>query len=260
MTRLIRSEFVKLRTTRLWWGMLLGIIALVALNVIPAAIFAGQDFGAGMPPTPSLDEIEGLTAVYGSGYQSGYLMVLVIGVIIGAADRRHATATQTFLATPRRGRVMVAKMVLGALAGLAYGLVAQLATLAVSVPVILARGAEPRLGESDIIRSLVLGVPGIAMWGVIGVALGILLRNQIAAILAAVFYIFVGDFLIAGGLSLADLDRAAPYTPNNASTAVVGGFTGFDLLEWWAGLLVLLAYGIVIALAGWLIGRQRDIA
>ena len=260
MTRLIRSEFLKLRTTRLWWGMLLGLVGLVALNVIPSALFAGQDFGAGVPASPSLDEIAGLTAVYGSGYQSGYLMVLVLGVIIGAADRRHATATQTFLATPHRGRVMVAKMIVGALVGLVYGLVAQAVTVGVAAPVVLAKGADLSLGNSDVARSLILGVPGIALWGVIGVALGILLRNQIAAILVAVFYIFVGDFLIAGGLSLADLEAAARYTPSNASTAVVGGFTGFDLLQWWGGLLVLLAYGVAIALAGWAIGRSRDIA
>ena len=260
MRRLIRSEIVKLRTTKLWWGMLLGLIGLVALNVVPTALFAGQDFGGGIPASPGLDEIAGLTAVYGSGYQSGYLMVLVLGVIIGAADRRHRTDTQTFLATPGRGRVIVAKMIVAALAGLLYGLVAELSTVAVAAPVILARGADLSLGNTDVVRSLVLGVPGIALWGVIGVALGILLRNQIAAVLVAIGYIFVGDLLLAGGLSLANLDGAVPYTPNNASTAVVGGFTGFELLEWWGGLLVLLGYGVVIAVAGWLIGRKRDVA
>lgn len=260
MTRLLRSELIKFRTTRLWWGMLLGTVGLVALNVVPSALFAGQDFGAGVPPTPPLNEVAGLTAVYGAGYQSGFLMVLVLGVIIGASDRRHATATQTFLATPGRGRVVVAKMVLAMIVGLVYGLVAQLATITVAAPVVLARDAALRLDNADVQRSLVLGVFGIALWGVIGVALGILLRNQIAAILVAVGYIFVGDFLLAGGLGLADLDAAVPYTPNNASSAIVGGFTGFELLEWWAGMLVLLAYGVVIALLGWLIGRKRDIA
>lgn len=260
MSRLIRSEIIKLRTTRMWWGLLLGVVGLVALNVLPTALFAGQDFGAGVPASPPLDEIAGLTAVYGAGYQSGYLLVLVLGIIIAASDYRHRTATQTFLATPHRGRVIVAKMIVAAIAGLLYGLVAQLLTVAVAAPVVIARGAELRLGESDVIRALALGVPGIALWGVIGVALGVLLRNQVAAILVAVGYIFLGDFLLAGGLQLANVDAAVPYTPNNASTAVVGGFTGFDLLEWWAGLGVLLGYGVFIALIGWAVGRRRDIA
>lgn len=260
MTRLLHSELRKLATTRLWWGMVLGLVGVVALNVVPSALFAGQDFGAGVPASPPLDEIAGLTAVYGAGYQSGFLMVLVLGVIIGAGDRRHATATQTFLATPSRGRVVVAKMILALVAGVAYGLVAQVMTVAAAAPVVLARGAHLGLGNSDVLRSLVLGVFGIALWGVIGVALGILLRNQVAAILVAVSYVFLGDFLVAGALSLADLEAIAPYTPANASNAIVGGFTGFDLLEWWGGMLVLLAYGVSLALSGWLIGRKRDIA
>ena len=259
MTRLLRSELLKLRTTRLWWGLLLGLVGVVVINVVPSAVFAGQEFGAGVPATPALDEPGGMQAVYGAGYQSGYLMVLVLGAIIGATDRRHRTDTQTFLATPSPGRIVGAKMVVAALAGLLFGIVAQVVTVAVAAPVVLARGADLNLGNADVARSLALGIPGIALWGVIGVALGILLRNQIAAILVAIFYIFIGDLLISGGLSWANLDGAVPYTPNNASAAVVGGFTGFDLLEWWTGLLVLLAYGLVIALLGWAIGRSRDI-
>lgn len=175
-------------------------------------------------------------------------------------DRRHGTATQTFLATPSRGRVVIAKMVVATLAGLLYGLVAQVVTIVVAAPVVLVRGADLGLGNADVARSLVLGIPGISLWGVIGVALGVLLRHQIAAILVAVVYIFVGDVLLSGGLSVAGLDGAVAYTPNNASNAIVGGFTGFDLLEWWAGMLVLLGYGLLIAMLGWLVGRNRDIA
>ena len=259
MRRVIHSELIKLRTTRMWWGILLGLVGMVALNVLPTALFAGQDFGAGVPVSPSLDEIAGLTAVYGAGYQSGYLLVLVLGIIIGASDRRHGTATTTFLATPSRGRVIITKMIVAAAAGLLYGVATQAVTVAVAAPVVLARGAELNLGNPAVQRSLALGIPGIALWGVIGVALGILLRNQVAAILVAVGYIFIGDFLLAGGLNLAQLDAAASYTPNNASNAIVGGFTGFELLDWWAGMLVLLGYGVAIALLGWLIGRTRDI-
>lgn len=260
MINVIRSESVKLLTTRMWWGLLLGAVALVALNVVPTALFAGQSFGPGAPAVPPLEELAGLTAVYGAGYQAGYLMTLVLGVIIGAADLRHRTATQTFLATPAGGRVVVAKMVVAAVAGLCYGVVTQLATILAAAPVLLSRDVGFGLGEEQVLRSLVLGVPGIALWGVVGTGLGILLRNQIAAVLVAVAYVFVGDLLVSGLLSLVNLDAAVSYTPNNASTAIVEGFTGFELLTWWAGALVLLGYGVLVALLGWVIGRRRDIA
>lgn len=258
--RTIRSELIKLRTTRMSWGLLLALAGVVTLNVLPSALLAGRSLGGDAPTTPALDEIAGLTAVYGAGYQSGYLIMLVLGVLIGAADLRHGTATQTFLATPRRGRVIAAKMVVAAIAGMLYGLVAQGTTLLAAAPVVIARGADLRLGDATVLRSLLLGIGGIALWGVIGVALGVLLRNQVAAILVAILYIFVGDLLLAGALSLSDLHAVVPYTPNNASAALVQGFTGSDLLAWWAGLLVLLGYGVLIALLGWWIGRNRDIA
>lgn len=260
MTRVLRAEWIKLRTTRMWWGLLLGTLGMVALNVLPSALLAGRDFGPGVPATPPLDTVAGLTAAYGSGYQAGYLMSLILGVIIGAVDLRHRTATQTFLATPQRGRVVVAKMVVGAAAGLLYGAATQVFTLAVAAPVVVARGAPLRLGDASVLRSLVLGVPGVALWAVIGVAVGILLRNQVAAIIAALVYVFVGDFLLAGALSLLDLSDLARFTPNNASTAIVQGITGFELLPWWGGVLVLLFYGVAISALGWLVGRNRDIA
>ncbi len=260
MSRVVRSELLKLFTTRLWWGLLIGAVGLVALNVVPTALFAGQQFGGGAPASPPLSEVGGLTAVYGAGYQSGSLIVLVLGVFIGAADNRHKTATLTALATPSQGRVAVAKLAAAAVVGFLYGLVTQTVSVLVAAPVVLARGAELRLGEEQVWRGLLLGVPGTVLWGVIGVALGILLRNQVAAVLVALVYVFIGDLLLSGLLRLADLDGAEAYTPGNASSAVVEAFTGFELLTWWAGLLVLLAYGIVIAVAGWLVGRRRDIA
>ena len=39
---------------------------------------------------------------------------------------------------------------------------------AVAAPVVLAKGADLALDNADVVRSLVLGVPGIALWGVIG--------------------------------------------------------------------------------------------
>ena len=260
MTRVLRSEMIKLRTTRMWWGLLLGTLGLVALNVLPSALLAGQSFGPGILTTPPLSDPAGLTAAYGSGYQAGYLMALLLGVVIGAVDLRHRTATQTFLATPQRGRVVVAKMIVGALAGMLYGAVTQVTTVLVAAPVVVAKGAPLRLGDATILPSLALGVPGVALWAVVGVALGILLRNQIAAILVALFYVFVGDFLLAGALSLLDLSWLARFTPNNASTAIVQGITGFELLPWWGGVGVLLLYGVVISTLGWLVGRHRDIA
>ena len=58
------------------------------------------------------------------------------------------------------------------------------------------------------------------------------------------------------------------YLPGAASDALVGAsvFTGMtpgatdDALEWWAGGLVLLGYGAVLVLLGYLVSWRRDVS
>ena len=49
------------------------------------------------------------------------LLALVLGVLIITGEYRHKTVTPTFLAEPRRGRVVAAKLGVGFGAGLAPG-------------------------------------------------------------------------------------------------------------------------------------------
>jgi hypothetical protein len=260
MSRTLRAELLKMRTTRLWWGLLLGLVVLVVLNSALLAAFAGADTGPGGPDLPALDTPDGFRGALSSGFQSGYLLAAVLGTIIGATDNRHRTATQTFLATPSRARVALAKMLAGAVFGAVYAVVTQLVSLVVVSVVALIRGAGTQLGDGSVLRSLALGVPGVMVWCVIGVSLGVLLRNQVAAILVAVGVVYLVDTLLSLALHALDADQLAKFTPNSASTAVVEGFTGYDLLPWWGGVLVLLSYSAVIAVAGWWLSLRRDIA
>jgi ABC-2 type transport system permease protein len=260
MSRTLRAEMLKIRTTRLWWGLLVGLAVLVVLNSALIASFAGADAGPGAPSLPPLDTPTGFRGALSAGFQSGYLLAAVLGTIIGATDNRHRTATQTFLATPSRARVVVAKMLAGASFGAVYAIVTQIVSLVVVSLVAVVRGAGSQLGDTSVLRSLVLGVPGVMVWCVIGVSLGVLLHNQVAAILVAVGVVYLVDTLLSLGLHALEADDIVKFTPNNASTAVVEGFTGYELLPWWAGVLVLLAYSAAIAFSGWWLSLRRDIA
>jgi ABC-2 type transport system permease protein len=259
MRRTLSAEVLKVRTTRMWWGLLLGLVALVALQVVVSAAFAGRQPGPGAPALPTLDTAAGLRTALSAGFQSGYLMALVLGTIIGAVDFRHRTATQTFLATPHRSRVIAAKVATSVMFGLGYAVATQLLSLVLVSLVAAVRGIGIDPTDGSVVRSLLLGLPGIVLWCVIGVCLGVLLRNQIAAVLVAVGFVFFVDPLLGLALRQLDLETVAQYTLGSASTALVEGFTGSDLLRWWAGGLVMLAYAAVIAVAGWLVTARRDV-
>jgi hypothetical protein len=261
-------EFVKVRTTRTWWGLLLIALGLIALNVVLTAALTP----VGEPTTPEEAAFAGLEAgsadgqraIIGSGFQSAYLLSAVMGTIIGAVDFRHRTATWTFLMVPGRAAVALGKLVVATAVGLVFGLVGQGASFALAAVTFAARGVDVQV-DADLWRSLGLGVLGIAVWALLGAAVGLLLRNQIAAILAVVGWVFLLDpigSLVASGVGEVggvDLTEIVAYSPGNASTAIVEGFTGTELLPWWAGLLVLLAYTAVFTVVAVRVSLRRDL-
>ena len=108
MTRLIRVELLKLRTTRLTYGLLATAAGLTAL-------FSRDRGGRGRPGKGigPLYTASGLNAVITAGVWA-LVLATVMGVTVSSGEFRHSTATLTYLATPHRGRVLAAKAVAGA--------------------------------------------------------------------------------------------------------------------------------------------------
>src|SRR5664280_87075 len=111
MIALVKAEFRKLFSIRTWWGMA---IAITLVSGGFAAIFALIVPGIELSPgfrMPGLDDPGMVRTVYTAGITMAYLLTMVVGVLTIGGEYRHKTITGTFLATPRRSRVMVAKIV-----------------------------------------------------------------------------------------------------------------------------------------------------
>lgn len=263
MTTLVRAELLKVRTTKMWWGLLLGACAFTAVQALATAFTAGLDRGAGQRPTPTLADPAMVRSVYGAGFTTAYVFALVLGIIGMAGEYRHQTITPTFLATPRRGRVVAAKLVTYGVLGLGYGVVTTALAVLLGAPVVAAKGFPVRLGSDSVPQSLVLAVLGVGVWAVFGLGLGTLIRNQVAAILTAVGVTVLIAPLLTLGLTALHLDGVAKFMPGSASSAVIQGVTAeqdLTLLPWWAGLLVLLGYGGAFAILGLALTQRRDIS
>ena len=262
MTNLLRAELVKVRTTRMWWGLLLGACALTIFQALISAFTAGSDPGPGQPQLPDLSDPAMVRSVYGSGFAACYIFGIVFGIIGMAGEYRHQTITPTFLVTPRRSRVIVAKLVSYFGLGLFFGLVTTVIAVVAGALVIAGKGFDTRLTSDDVPLTLVLAILGVGVWTVFGLGLGTLLRNQVAAILIALGVTLVLDPLLTFGLGALDLGSVARFLPGSASQAVVQGVStteDVDLLPWWGGLLVLLGYGGLFAAVGAFFTRKRDI-
>ncbi len=262
MTALLRAELVKVRTTKMWWGLLLGACALTIFQALITAFTAGVEPGPGQTQLPELDDPAMVRSVYGSGFAACYVFGIVVGIIGRAGEYRHQTITPTFLATPRRSRVVVAKLITYLGVGLFYGLVTTVIAVAAGASVIGGKGFDLRLASDDVPQTLALAVVGVGVWTVFGLGLGTLIRNQVAAILIALGVTLVLDPLLTFGLGALDLGGVARFLPSSASQAVLQGISTVeevDLLPWWGGLLVLLTYGTLFAAIGAALSRKRDI-
>ena len=260
MSGLIRSEWRKVTTTRILLGLTLGGIGLVAFYVAVIVFTAGSD-QAGGNALKSLADPGSVRAVYGVPFEVGYLMPLVLGVVLISGEFRHRTITPTFLAAPRRSRVLIAKAVVAGGVGLAMGLLLTAFAAALGAVLISARGYPVRLGTDGIPRMLVLMVVGLGVWAVFGLGFGALLENQLAAILVAVSLVTIVEGLLALFLRWVHLEWAAEVLPSTASMAIVqpSNVKAANLLPWWGGGLALLAWGLVTAALGSVFTLRRDV-
>ena len=252
MTTAIRSEFLKFFTTRLWWGMAIGIF-------VAGGLFAGffgwaltSEASRKRPGAPQGDATQIANTVYTSGMGVGYLLLLTIGVLMIGAEYRHKTITSTFLATPKRLQAMLAKVVALLVIGALYGLISIVSSVGVGATVLKLAGHDP-FPSSEVFRTMALSLLVLGLWGLIGLGVGILIKNQVAALLIGIGVAWIVEPV--AGLLLGFWDFGAEhivkYLPSQATSAVVNSVTlgGQQVarLEWWAGALVLAAYAAVLA-------------
>ena len=248
MTALVRSELLKVRTTRGWYGYLAVLVLLVGLGV------AGDVGSASKRRRDELDFQLGLVDTAGVGA----LLVLILGITIITTEFRHGTITSTFLATPRRERVVAAKAFAGLLVSLLFAALALAVIAAVGLPWLSAVGADIHLADGDVGIRAAQMLLFATLWALLGVAIGTLVQSQVAALVGTLIWIFLGEALLVVVFDLLDVDGVGPYLPFQALDAV-DGTGGEDLLSYWGGVAVALAWSAVLGAAGIERTRRRDI-
>jgi ABC-2 type transport system permease protein len=264
------TEYRKLVTTRLWWILLLAMIAYMAF--LAALLAWGVSEGGGMAGSADggSEDLaltpEGVTrAVYSIAVTFGYVFPLVVGALTYPAELRHQTITPTFLAEPRRTVVLVAKLVSGTALGLVFGVAGTAASVGAGAAVLGLLGQPTFLDVPGTWRTLALSAVALALWAFVGVALGTVLTNQVAVVVVVLAFTQFVEPVLRFALSMTSWGAGvASFLPGAAGEAVSGGSfyseSGLgELLPWWQGLLVLLGYGVLFAVVGRFTRLRRDI-
>lgn len=188
MNRLVRTELLKLRTTRTFTVGVAAVPLLSALMV--TAVFGGAGKQGNDPLGPR-------SFLHALGAPAGMVttVALLLGLIATAGEFRHGTITTTFLACPRRRHVVLSKLGAAVLAGCAMGGLALVAASAVALPWLLRSGIEFDSGGEAM--GLAAGLAtSTGLYFALGVALGLLLRNQAAAIAVALTWLLAVEGLL----------------------------------------------------------------
>jgi ABC-2 type transport system permease protein len=217
----VRAELLKVRSTRTTLGLLLGMVALILLFSLLTALLSHAD---------AISSTEDQRQLLSIGDLSGLFSALA-GVLLVTSEYRYGTIRPTFLFTPRRPQVLVAKLAAGLLAGLVFGVI----------------------GEGLGFLLLLGTFAGTALWGAMGVGLGAILRNQVGAVITLLAWGFVVDNLLFGLVP-----SVGRFTPTRAQDGLIG-LTTEHLLSPVAAGLVLLAWVVLLAVIGLPLITRRDV-
>ncbi|TNH31507.1 ABC transporter permease [Micromonospora orduensis] len=272
---LVRSELLKIRTTNTWWIFALITLPLWALtlliNWLQADALTSNNMGelsaeqaAQFEAAASPDALS--SNLFTTGQFFGLLIVMLLGIIVVTSEFFHQTVTTTFLTSPHRTAVMVAKLVAAGVLALLFWLVTTALNLVAGSAVLNAVGVDSQLGNDAAWRAIGLNLLAYLLWAVFGVGIGVLIRSQIGATVTGILLYLGGSigaiFVIA---ILADrwgdwINNLQLLVPSLASSLMV---TGADIPgnpPRWAGAAVLIGYAVVTGVVGTLLMRRRDIS
>jgi ABC-2 type transport system permease protein len=248
MTRLVRAELTKLRTTRVVYGVAAAMAAFAVLTVVAGVTTAGTQ------GNPSLSA-DSLPMLVGGPVTLLAGAALLLGVLGMTGEFRHQTVTHTFLVTPDRGRVVAAKLLAYPLAGIVLALAILAVTAAVGAGWLTAKGLTPSLLDARLGRVVGVALLGAGLCGLVGVGVGALVRNQVAALVGTLVWVLLVEGLL---LSLLNVPSLGKWLPSAAATAAITSPGGAHLSRL-GGTLLLAAYALALALVGTRLVVRRDI-
>lgn len=264
MTGLLRSEWTKLTSVRstLWSYAL---VVVLALGLAAIATAETRAHWATMAPPEQLTFDPTSTSLIGVFFAQ--LVVGVLGVIVVSAEYSSGTIRATFSAAPRRPRVLVAKAAVFAAATLVMSEVVAFCSFFLGQALLTAPATHDTLATPGALRAVVGTGLYLCVLGLLGMALGVIIRHGAGAIGAFVGVLLVLPLIVAAlpnsiGQSIRRFlpavigHRMITVTPPAVHGAhFVSGTVGFSP---WVGFAILCGYTAGLLVVGGILLVRRD--
>jgi ABC-2 type transport system permease protein len=244
MTALMRVELRKLRTTPMLYVALGLTVALTVISVVTTLLLAGHQ------GTAAIGSKANVVKVLNVGSVSSMVM-LIVGILVIGGEHRYRTIIGTYLAEPRRGRILVAKLLVTGVLGMLVGAGTFGLALAIALPVYASRGVHHLPVD---VSAMWLGTAlASACYAMLGVALGSVTRNTVAAVIGALIWVQLVEVALLQPL----IPSIAKWLPTGAGVALTG--QGNDLLPPALAAVVLIAWAVALAFTAAQFSLRREV-
>lgn len=249
MNKLLRSEWIKFSSLRMNWtlaviGLLLG-LALVVVSVLL--------YGSSVGDTVADTSIESRVELIGAGLAILTIFAGVLGVRAFGNEYRTGSILPSVIAAPIRTELTAAKAIVSILIGLAYGVVATVASTAVVMVGLEIKDYPLRLDDPNMIR-IALGVTAVvAIYAAVGVAVGGIFRSPALGIAIVI----AGPTVVEGALRAVLPHDSGQYLPFGAGQALVSSSPdGPSAVE---GGLIFAGFAFILLVAANVVVSRRDL-
>jgi ABC-2 type transport system permease protein len=239
----LRAELLKIRSTRTTIGLLLGLIILALLFTILTCTLSQMNQLVTEQDQISLLSFGSIAGVFAA----------LAGVMLFTSEYRFGTIRPTSLFNPNRNRLFVAKVNAGVLSGLVFGIIGEGLVFSIGIVILKLRGVDIVMSGANMTELIIGAIIGTALWGAIGVGLGAIVPNQVGAVIALLAWGFVVENLVFGFLP-----KLGRFLPVHASDAMMGPIQN-KLLPGSAGVLLMVAWPLALAIIGMSLLRRRDV-
>lgn len=216
MSALLRAELRKLRFTRSLWAVpVAGVVFSVVVSGLVIALFKEEDLAARLSEHGPLR----------FGPANVGLILLVFGIRMFGDEARHHTLPSTYVATPRRVRVLAAKAVVTGAVPLLFCALVFLLVVPITLVGVAARNLPMTVDVADTAALLARSGAAMALMALLGLALAAAVRNRAVVLVAAVVWIALAEDLVGA------LIKSRELLPAAAVRALVSGSGGADALS-----------------------------
>ncbi|HEX4654785.1 MAG TPA: hypothetical protein VH274_03465 [Mycobacteriales bacterium] len=253
--RVIRSEWTKLRSLRSTViSLLLAVVFILGLSALVPEVVVHH-----WPPHDPNDLANfDPTGVSLAGVFLAQLAIGVLGVLVVTGEYATGMIRATMCAVPRRLAVLWAKVLVFGSVTLVLTIPAALAAFAIGQSILTRQHIQTSFSQPNVTRAVIGAALYVTVVGVLGLALGALIRNTAGGIASLFGLLFVAP-VVVHFLPSSWADPIDKYLPSSAGQALMQVRPDSSSLSPWVGFTVFCLYAVAALIAAAVALRRRDV-